>query len=521
MTLYPVILAGGSGTRLWPLSREFHPKQFLSLTGERSMLQETAIRLDGHAGVAPPIIVCNEAHRFLVAEQMREVDRRPLAIIVEPVGRGTAPALTLASVKLGELAAPGERDPVMIAMPADHLIRDVEAFGAVVRVGESLAQSGDVVTFGVVPNAPATGYGYIRMGRAIRAAGGDKGNAGPSSGGRGRVKTDGSPGGGYRIASFVEKPERKVAQEYIDTGEYLWNSGIFMMRPSVWLSELDQGRPDILKSCKAAAANAHIDGEFIRPSAADFVACPNDTIDYAVMEKAAGDQQGKSSRRSQAAAQDRADYAVVPLDAGWSDIGAWTALAEATEGDSEGNVVQGDVYAHSTKNALLIAQQRLLATIGIEDVVVVETRDAVLVAHKDRVQEVRDVVERLKADGRTEHETQSKVHRPWGSYEVLDAGEGFQVKRLTINPGASLSKQMHHHRAEHWVVVRGTARVTKGDEVFLLSENQSTYVDKETHHRLENPGEGPLEIVEIQTGSYLGEDDIVRFDDDYGRHTDG
>ena len=521
MTLHPVILAGGSGTRLWPLSREFHPKPFLSLTGGRSMLQETAMRLDGHAGVAPPIVVCNEAHRFLVVEQMREVGIRPLAIIVEPVGRGTAPAMTLASLKLGELAPPGERDPVMLVMPSDNLIRDVEAFAAVVEIGESLAESGDVVTFGVVPNAPATGYGYIRMGRAIKAVGGEKGRSGPSSGRGGRVKTDGPAGRGYRVASFVEKPNREIAQEYIDTGEYLWNSGTFMMRPSVWRSELDRRRPDILRACQAAVANAHTDGEFIRPGAAEFVACPSDTIDYAVMEKAAGEERGKPSARSRRAPQDSADYAVVPLDAGWSDIGSWTALAEATEGDSEGNVIQGDVYAHSTSNALLIAQHRLLATVGIEDVVVIETRDAVLVARKDRVQEVRDIVERLKADGRTEHETHSKVHRPWGSYEVLDAGEGFQVKRLTINPGASISKQMHHHRAEHWVVVRGTARVTKGDEVFLLYKNQSTYVEKETHHRLENPGEEPLEIVEVESGNYLGEDDIVRFDDKYGRHTDG
>ena len=522
MTLYPVILAGGSGTRLWPLSREYYPKQFLPLMGERSLLQETLSRLEGMSGVAAPLIVCNEAHRFLVVDQVRELGITISSVIVEPVGRNTAPALTLASLKLVGADPGSGGDPVMLVMPADHAILDLEAFRAAVRVGASLAESGDLVTFGVAPNAPETGYGYIRKGEIIEAV-----PSGPADRSQGSLTEDArgraapSHPVAQRVSAFVEKPDLAVAKTYVESGEYFWNSGIFMMRASVWLAELGRRRPDIAKACHVAHSNGHVDGDFYRPGAAEFVACPSDSIDYAVMEKVAGDSAAQSADES---GVDRktpvapVGCAVVPLDAGWSDIGGWSALWEERKQDSHGNVIEGDVYAQSTENALLISQHRLLATLGMEDVVVVETPDAVLVARKDHLQDVREIVGRLKADGRTEHETHRKVHRPWGTYEVLDEGQGFQVKRLTVNPGAALSLQVHRHRAEHWVVVRGTARVTRNDEVFQLSENESAYVPKEMSHRLENPGDAPLEIIEVQTGAYLAEDDVVRLQDNYNRH---
>ena len=499
MDLQPVVLAGGSGTRLWPLSREYHPKQFLPLMGGRTMLQETVARLDGMKGVAAPLIVCNEAHRFLVADQMREIGIGPQAIIVEPVGRNTAPALTLAALSLVETGKADGADPVVLSMHADHVIPETTPFQEAVRAALPLAAIGNIVTFGVVPSGPHTGYGYIRKGESLEEA----------------------QNGAHWVAAFVEKPDVDTARSYLETGEYLWNSGIFMMRASVWLSELERYRPDIAKACRSAQSNGHADGQLYRPGAADFVACPSDSIDYAVMEKAAGTEPAKASGkpgRRQPVAADPARCAVVPLNTRWSDIGAWSALWEEREHDSQGNVIQGDVYAHATRNTLLLAQSRLVASVGLEDMVVVETGDAVLVARKDSVQDVKEIVQRLKADERTERETQRKVHRPWGSYEVLDAGEGFQVKRLTLNPGGAVSLQMHHHRAEHWVVVAGTARVTKGDEVFMLQENQSTYVPKGVTHRLENPGDLPLEIIEVESGTYLGEDDIVRFEDKYDRH---
>ena len=502
MDLEPVILAGGSGTRLWPLSREYHPKQFLPLMGARTMLQETVGRLDGMEEVAAPLIVCNEAHRFLVADQMRELGITPQAIIVEPVGRNTAPALTLAALSLVEMGKGDGADPIMLSMHADHVIPETRPFQEAVRTALPLAAGGNIVTFGVVPSGPHTGYGYIRKGGSLQEA----------------------PESAHWVATFVEKPDLDTARSYLETGEYLWNSGIFMMRTSVWLSELERYRPDIAKACRAAQSSGHLDGQLYRPGAADFVACPSDSIDYAVMEKAAGGERRKASgksRKRRPAAGEPAGCAVVALNARWSDIGAWSALWEEREHDPHGNVIQGDVYAHSTRNSLLLAQNRLVASVGLEDMVVVETGDAVLVARKDSVQDVREIVQRLKADERTEQQTQRKVHRPWGSYEVLDAGDSFQVKRLTLNPGGAVSLQMHHHRAEHWVVVRGTARVTKGDEVFLLEENQSTYVPKGMNHRLENPGDVPLEIIEVQSGTYLGEDDIIRFQDKYDRHKSG
>jgi mannose-1-phosphate guanylyltransferase/mannose-6-phosphate isomerase len=466
MQLHPVVLSGGSGTRLWPLSREHYPKQLLGFVGNQTLLQQTIQRLDGLDGVAAPLVVCNEEHRFLVAEQLRGLNRQAARIVLEPVGRNTAPALTLAALGLTDK----NTDALMIVMPADHVIRDVAAFHQAVREAMRLAEAGSLVTFGIKPSVPETGYGYIRK------------------------------GAGHKVAEFVEKPDTVTAQRYLDSGEYLWNSGMFVMRASVWLEEIERSRPDILSACRDAMTNGANDADFFRVNKEAFTACPSDSIDYAVMEKT-----------------DRA--AVVPLDAGWSDIGAWSALWQVSPQDAAGNVLQGDVYALDTSNALLISQSRLLAAVGLKDTIVVETPDAVLVAHKDHAQKVKDVVAYLKKQSRNEHLDHRRVYRPWGTYEGVDSGERFQVKRLVVKPGASLSLQMHHHRAEHWVVVRGTARVTRGEEVFLLSENQSTYIPIGEKHRLENPGTIPLEIIEVQSGSYLGEDDIVRFQDVYNRHT--
>ena len=465
-TLYPVILSGGSGTRLWPLSREHYPKQLLCLTGSRTLLQDTILRVEGVNAVANPLLVCNEEHRFLVAEQIRGLGKAAAQIILEPVGKNTAPAATLAALALVEHDA----QALMLLMPADHIIRDVAAFQRAVQAGTPLALAGKLVTFGIVPTAAETGYGYIRRGEA------------------------------NRVAQFVEKPDVASAQRYLESGDYLWNGGIFLMRADVWLKEIGEQRPDILTACRAAFQGGKVDADFYRIDRQQFATCPSDSIDYAVMEKTQ-------------------HAAVVPLDAGWSDIGAWLALWQVCEHDADGNVTQGDVLTHQTRNALVISQHRLVATVGLEDVIVVETPDAVLVAHKDHTQDVREIVNRLKTSGRrTEHLAHRRVYRPWGSYEGVDGGERFQVKRLVVKPGATLSLQMHHHRAEHWVVVKGTARVTRGDEVFLLSENQSTYIPIGTRHRLENPGTIALEIIEVQSGAYLGEDDIVRFEDVYNRH---
>jgi len=465
MKLQPVILSGGSGTRLWPLSRELYPKQLLCLAGDNTLLQQTVARLDGLEGVSAPMVVCNEEHRFLVAEQLREMNVTATDIILEPVGRNTAPALTLAALA----ATSGGDDPLLLVMPADHVIRDVEAFQSAVRRAIELAEQGQLVTFGIVPQSPETGYGYIRCGQ------------------------------GVEVAAFVEKPDAETAASYVQSGDYLWNSGMFLSRASVWLEELDSNHPQMLKACESALGASTRDGDFRRVAKEPFVLCPSNSIDYAVMEK---------TKRA----------AVVPLDAGWSDIGAWSAMWQVCAQDGNGNVVQGDVVTHDTRNALLIAQHRLLGVVGVENVIVVETPDAVLVVQKDRAQDVKEIVGRLKELNRTEHLSHRRVHRPWGTYEGVDNGERFQVKRLVVKPGGSLSLQMHHHRAEHWVVVKGTAKVTRGDEVFLISENQSTYIPIGTKHRLENPGTIPLEIIEVQSGPYLGEDDIVRFDDHYNRH---
>lgn len=479
--LQPVVLSGGSGTRLWPLSREHYPKQLLALVGNLTLLQETCARLEGldalETGpqVAPFLIVCNEEHRFLVAEQLRQVGCAVRRILLEPEGRNTAPALTLAAL----CAEAGGEDPVLLVMPADHVVKNVAVFQNVVLQGYKLAERGALVTFGIVPTEPETGYGYIRTG-AARA------------------------GGGNDIAQFVEKPDAATAVAYVASGHYLWNSGMFMMRASVWLEAIGRYRGEIHVACRLAYTAANQDQDFVRVAANDFKNCPSDSIDYAVMERVA--QPGSGF-----------DAVVLPLSAGWSDVGAWPALLAVNEADARGNVTKGDVYTHGVSNSLLYSEHRIVAAVGVDDMVVVETADAVLVAHRDHAQDVKKIVEQLKAEGRSESIMHRRCYRPWGWYEGIDAGVRFQVKRIMVKPRASLSLQMHHHRAEHWIVVKGTARVTRGDETFLLSENESTYIPLGIRHRLDNPGTIPLEIIEVQSGSYLGEDDIVRFEDVYGR----
>lgn len=489
--LQPVILSGGSGTRLWPLSREHYPKQLLAPFGDLTLLQATVERLagldtgadDDDQGVAAPLVVCSEEHRFLVAEQLRRIGLSPGRLLLEPVGRNTAPAATLAALHV----ASADSAAVLLIMPADHLIQDPTAFHAAVQCGIDQAAQGAIVTFGIVPDRPETGYGYIRKGVAAVTGGGI------------------TP---YPIAGFVEKPDAATARACLDTGEYLWNSGIFMVRADVWLDAIRRFRPDIYDAAHRAHEAGRQDGDFFRIGTEEFTACPSDSIDYAVMERLVGP----------AAASGAAMPAVViPLDAGWSDVGSWSSLWEVIPQDADGNILRGDVIAVDTQGSLLFAEHRLLAAVGLNDIIAIETADAVLVAHRDHAQSVRQIVQRIKAAGRTEHQMHRRVHRPWGSYEGIDSGDRFQVKRICVNPGASLSLQMHHYRAEHWIVVRGTAKVVRGDESFLLSENESTYIPIGVRHRLENPGSLPLEIIEVQSGSYLGEDDIVRYDDHYGR----
>ncbi|KHF25633.1 mannose-1-phosphate guanylyltransferase/mannose-6-phosphate isomerase [Solemya velum gill symbiont] len=467
--LLPVIMAGGSGSRLWPLSRQLNPKQFLAVTDEKySMLQSTILRLQG-LDVALPRLICNEEHRFLAAEQLRQLDMEEANILLEPVGRNTAPAIALAALT----AVEQDDDPIMLVLAADHLIHDVDAFQLSIKAALPQAEAGKLVTFGIVPSKPEIGYGYIEQGDALEQ-------------------------GGFEVSRFVEKPDLETAQEYLSSGSYYWNSGMFMFRASRYLQELEAFSPDILNTCRDALKGSSQDMHFTRVDDAIFSTCPADSIDYAVMEKTA-------------------DAVMVPLDAGWSDIGAWSALWEVSEKNGDGNVLKGDVIQHDSNNCYIHADSSLVTAVGVDDLVIVQTLDAVLVAHKDKVQEVKKIVEQISSDGRHEHMNHREVYRPWGEYDSIDYGERYKVKRITVKPGAKLSVQMHHHRAEHWVVVNGTAKVTNGEETYLVSENESTYIPIGQVHALENPGVIPLELIEVQSGTYLDEDDIVRFEDRYGR----
>lgn len=465
--LCPVIMAGGTGSRLWPLSRQLNPKQFLPLIGNRSMLQATMERLDGIPH-AEPILICNEEHRFLAAEQLRQLGKEP-SILLEPVGRNTAPAIALAALH----ALEREEDPLLLVLAADHIIQRMEAFHEAIDAALPLARAGRLVTFGIVPSQAETGYGYIQRGANL----GEK---------------------GFEVARFVEKPDRETAEGYVASGEFFWNSGMFLFRASRYLEELKCHAPEILAACRQALEEGQRDLDFLRVGKNAFAACPEDSIDYAVMEKTES-------------------AAMVSLDAGWSDIGSWSALWEVSDKDADDNVLHGDVLAEATSHTLVQAEHRLVATLGVENLVVVETKDAVLVAHKDKVQDVKRIVAKLKAAGRSEHLSHREVYRPWGVYDSVDQGLRYQVKRITVKPGAKLSVQMHHHRAEHWIVVSGTARVTVGEKSYLVTENESTFIPIGQVHALENPGRIPLELIEVQSGSYLGEDDIVRFEDRYGR----
>ena len=465
----PVIMAGGTGSRLWPLSRQARPKQFLQLGGEATMLEETIGRLKG-VDCTLPLVVCNEDHRFLAAEQLRQAGQEEARMLLEPVARSTAPALAIASM----LAMRDHGDPIVVALAADHMIADTEAFQRALAVAVKAAKQDKLVAFGIVPKWAETGYGYIETGEAF----GD--------------------GGAMTIARFVEKPDEATAKGYLEDGRHLWNSGMFVFRAGRFLDELKLQRPDVHEACSLATRSPVEDMHFTRIDAEAFARSPDVSVDYAVMEKTK-------------------DAVVMPLDAGWSDVGSWSALWDMLTKDEDGNVLDGDVMALDTKNTLVRSDYRLVATVGVSDLVVVETKDAVLVAAKESVEKVKAIVARLKEEGRSEAIVHRVVYRPWGHYDSIDLGERDQVKRITVNPGAKLSVQMHHHRSEHWVVVRGTAKVHKGENVILLTENESTYIPLGEIHALENPGKIPLELIEVQSGSYLGEDDIVRLEDKYGR----
>ncbi len=477
MKITPVILAGGSGTRLWPLSRKLYPKQFMPLVETSTLLQSTLNRLESLPGIQPPIILCNEEHRFIVAEQLREAGIAPHSIILEPVGRNTAPALAVAAL----MAAQDQPDALMLALPADHFIGDRTTFVGTLSHGARFAEKDQLVTFGIVPGAPETGYGYIRKGQVLEPA-----------------RADRSPGI-WKIDRFVEKPDEETAQGYLDSGDYCWNSGMFVYKASRLLDEMRSFAGEIVAACQLAVDQGKADLDFFRLDKSAFEACPSDSLDYAVMEKT---QSG----------------VIVALDTSWNDLGSWEALWQAGPKDSRGNVIHGDVCLHEVDHSFVHASSRLVAAVGLDHHVVVETKDAVLIAPRHRVQQVKALVDRLKQGKRFETENHKKAYRPWGSYEELETSARFAVKRLTVKPKAKLSLQKHFHRAEHWVVVRGTALVTKGEEQFILKEDQSTYIPLGMVHRLENPGKIPLELVEIQSGSYLEEDDTHRLDDVYGRH---
>jgi len=470
-SFYPVILSGGSGSRLWPMSRRLLPKQFLPLVSARTLIQDTVLRLQGFEGARAPIVVSNDEHRFFVAEQMREIGVRPEVQILEPVGRNTAPAIAVVALHVQSR----HPDACLLVLPSDHVIRDVPAFHAALAAALPLAASGSLVTFGITPRAPVTGYGYIERGEPI--SGSER---------------------SFRVARFVEKPDLETAQRYVSSGRFFWNSGMFAFQPKRFLEELQRFRPEIAAAACSALEASKRDLDFLRLDPTAFAACPSDSIDYAVMERTSAS-------------------AMVQADIGWNDVGSWTALWEMGEKDANENVVHGDVDLRGATGCYVRAEQRMVAALGVRDLVIVETDDAVLVADKAHAQDVKEVVETLARQARTEHVSHSRVYRPWGYYESIDAGERFQVKRIMVKPGEALSLQMHHHRAEHWVVVSGTARVTRGDEVKLVSENESTYIPIGTKHRLENVGKVPLFLIEVQSGSYLGEDDIVRFEDRYRR----
>ncbi len=473
MVILPVIMAGGSGSRLWPLSRELYPKQFLQLDGDVTMLQTTLRRLRGLSAVNP-VVICHEDHRFLVAEQLRAMNKLANNIILEPAGRNTAPAIALAALTALQTATEGS-DPLLLVLAADHVIRDEAAFTATVESARVYAEAGKLVTFGIVPTKAETGYGYIKRGAAT-----------------------GETQDAYTVAQFVEKPDQTTAEHYLESGDYYWNSGMFLFRASRYLAELERFRPDIYAACVEAVGTVNADLDFVRVNKAAFLSCPSDSIDYAVMERTA-------------------DAVVVPMSAGWSDVGSWSSLWDISEKDINGNVSHGDVLQHNSQNNYVFVESSLVTTVGVQDLVIVQTKDAVLVADKYQVQDVKKIVESLKAAGRTEHHIHREVYRPWGKYDSIDNGVRYQVKRITVKPGEKLPIQMHHHRAEHWIVVSGTASVTNGDSVQLVTENQSVYIPVGQIHALENPGKIMLEMIEVQSGSYLGEDDIVRFEDRYGR----
>ncbi|MCF8140556.1 MAG: mannose-1-phosphate guanylyltransferase/mannose-6-phosphate isomerase [Cyanobium usitatum Tobar12.5m-G36] len=471
--LVPVILCGGTGTRLWPLSRASYPKQYWPLagTGEDTLLQQTQQRLAGLPGLGAPLLICNEDHRFIVAEQLRQIGVEPQAILLEPVGRNTAPAVAVAAL---QATAHGE-DPLLLVLAADHVIRDAATFRATVTAGMAAAEAGQLVTFGIVPTAPETGYGYIEAAQSLLGA------------------NEPVP-----IARFVEKPDRATAEQFLATGRFTWNSGMFLFKASAILAELERLAPEVVSACRSSLEHDSADLDFLRLEREAFASCPSVALDVAVMERT-----------------DRG--AVLPLEAGWSDVGSWSALWETADQDSDGNVLRGRVISEGSSNCYLRSEHRLVVGLGVEDLVVVETDDVVLVAHRDRAQEVKAIVGRLEREGAPESKAHRKIYRPWGSYDGVTEGERWQVKRIVVNPGASLSLQMHHHRAEHWIVVQGTAVVEKDGGRELVGENQSTYIPLGCRHRLSNPGKIPVELIEVQSGPYLGEDDIVRFEDRYGR----
>ncbi|MFV1984391.1 MAG: mannose-1-phosphate guanylyltransferase/mannose-6-phosphate isomerase [Thiohalomonadales bacterium] len=480
--IIPVVLSGGSGTRLWPLSREHYPKQLLSLINDNTLLQDTFKRHDGLNAISQQqIIVCNEEHRFLVAEQVRELNSNTSKIILEPEGRNTAPALTLAALSIID----EQKDGVMLVLPADHAIINIPAYHDAVQHAYQFALQDKLVTFGIKPDNAETGFGYIKVGTELQNL-------------------------CFELSEFVEKPDLKTAQEYLQSGRYVWNSGMFMMKASVWFHHIKLFSPNILSLCEKAYKAAQTDNDFCRVDKELFLKCESDSIDYAVMEKISENDNTKNN-------QEISTAIVVTLDAGWSDLGSWTSLWEIGKKDKNGNVTTGDVFIENTKNSYINSNKKLVAAIGLENTIIVETSDAVLVAHKDYAQDVKNIVTWLKQQNRNEQVNHQKVYRPWGCYESIDTGQRFQVKRITVNKGATLSLQLHHHRAEHWIVVKGTAKVTRGDEEFLVTENQSTFIPLGVKHRLENQGSIPLEMIEVQSGSYLGEDDIIRFDDRYGR----